>query len=494
MVAAACGDSPARSSTPAPADWAETDGLDLGLGAVSPTLTPSPTSAPLAAVPWDESSGLIAAAGPTGLRLLRPDGTVEAEVATDRVVTQPTWSRDGRRLAATIVGSSGTTSQVAVLDMTTGQATIAAARRPYFFYSWSHDGTRLAALGPGSSGGTALDILDSDGKPTSESSLQGSSLFVAWEPEGRRLLLHAGTRLLLLVDPDSLDDQVDLGIVGADFQAPAWVPGSSEFLYVDSGSGSGDGGVAESDGPDASAGAQAHLRRRGADGGDVADLGPVSGFALMAAHPDGRRVALSLPPTQQASGPDPLESIGAVASSAAPETVRTHFSDQTGSVIDEAEAVIDQAVDQAQSPDGSVDIVDLATSERTRVLDQQGLWLEWSPDGSRLLMAALTPGGSDSIGLTWHTWDGGESTELASFVPTEAFLRNYLPFADQYTETPRLWAPDGTAVAFGAQTESGDVSAVARLDEGGRVESLGTADVAFWSPASAGRAPSDEAG
>ena len=69
-----------------------------------------------------------------------------------------------------------------------------------------------------------------------------------------------------------------------------------------------------------------------------------------------------------------------------------------------------------------------------------------------------------------------------------------MPFADQYTETPRLWSPDGAAVAFGAQTESGDVSAVARLGDGGRVERLGTADVAFWSPASAGRPPSDEAG
>ena len=84
--------------------------------------------------------------------------------------------------------------------------------------------------------------------------------------------------------------------------------------------------------------------------------------------------------------------------------------------------------------------------------------------------------------MSWHIWDGQQSYELARFAPTETFLRDYLRFADQYDETPRLWSPDSDAITFGANTADGDVTAVARLDRAGGMTSLGTSDVSFWSP------------
>ena len=84
--------------------------------------------------------------------------------------------------------------------------------------------------------------------------------------------------------------------------------------------------------------------------------------------------------------------------------------------------------------------------------------------------------------MSWHIWDGRQSYELTRFTPTETFLRDYLPFADQYDETPRLWSPDSDAITFGANTVDGDITAVARLSTAGAMTSLGPSDVSFWSP------------
>ena len=126
-------------------------------------------------------------------------------------------------------------------------------------------------------------------------------------------------------------------------------------------------------------------------------------------------------------------------------------------------------------------IVDLATAERLTVLDRIGLWLEWSPDGRRLLIAASADD-PDGTEMSWHIWDGQQTYELARFAPTDTFFRDYLWFADQYNETPRLWSPDSDAITFGASTVDGDVTAVARLGSASAVTSLGPSDVSFWSP------------
>ena len=462
LMAAACSSPPARSSIPVPVDRAEPEESDPVLDAASSTTVPHTTQADPPTEGPDAIVGLIAAAGPTGLRILRSDGEVVAEIASDQVVTQPTWSRDGRRLAFTLIDPSSGTAQVAVIDTATWVMATAVARRPYFFYSWSHDGSRVAALGPGSSSTTALDILDGTGMLASTATLQSRGLYVAWEPGGRRLLLHAGSQLVLVGDPDSPGEHEDLGTVGADFQAPAWIPGTRDFLYVDSGSQAFNGFARpEADGPDNPAGPQ--LLRRSADSGEIANLGPVNGFALIAVHPEGGRAALSLPPPQLPFVPDPLDGLGDPQPSASLVQTGTRGA-------------------EAQSDRGSVELVDLATGERITVLGQQGHWLEWSPDGRRLLMAGINLADQGGPSLSWHVWDGEQTGEMARFAPTAGFLQRYLPFADQYTETPRLWSPDGAAITFGALIDEGARSAIARLDGTGRVTSLGQADVSFWSP------------
>ncbi|MYB86830.1 MAG: hypothetical protein F4X85_06400 [Acidimicrobiaceae bacterium] len=469
VIAAACSTGPSRSSVPAPADWAseaETDPLagDPSFTAPPTALLPSAEPAPAEespAEPAPDGEGstagplgvsLIAAAGPLGLRLLEPSGEVVGLLGPAHIVTQPTWSRDGLRLAATLIHPATGVSQVAVVDITTGDIATTPTSSPYFFYSWSHDGSRLVALGPSQTGGTAAFILDEAGGPAADVTLQSQSLYVAWEPGGRRLLLHAGHRLLLVNDVDSPRDHSDYGLVGVDFLAPAWVPGTQDFLYVDSyGQAPPDAGEQEL--LDRRATTSPQLLRRNADTGEITDLGPAGLYTMLAVHPSGDRAAISAASHERpALAGDRSET--ASISPTGPET---------------------------GVPAGAVQIVDLATAERLTVLDRIGHWLEWSPDGRHLLIAASSDD-PDSIGMSWHIWDGRQSYELARFAPTATFLRDYFQFADQYDETPRLWSPDSDAITFGANTADGGVAAVARLDSAGAMTSLGPSDVSFWSP------------
>lgn len=374
--------------------------------------------------------GLMAVAGPTGLRILRSDGEVVAELAEGLVVTQPTWSRDGSKLAATVIDPAAGTAEVAVVDAATWEMASARAIRPYFFYTWSHDGRFLAALGPRSGGGTSVDVLDAAGSPAANLSIEGGSMYVAWEPGGDDLLLHADDRLFLVGDLQAVEASADLGRVGTRFQAPAWVPGTRDFVYVE-----GSGDPADTEG---------RLVRRSADTSEAADLGPANGPVNLAVDPRGRRAALSH------SGPLPEP--------------------------DPAGAVTGLALTPVRPE--RVEIVDLDTGQRTPVLDGFGLWLEWSPDGERLLVAGL-----DDSGFAWHVWAGGTLETLSKLAPTETFARNYMAFANQYVETPRLWSPDSRTFGFGA-TDGGRPIAVAIRADGQGASALGSGEVAFWKPGS----------
>ncbi len=131
----------------------------------------------------------------------------------------------------------------------------------------------------------------------------------------------------------------------------------------------------------------------------------------------------------------------------------------------------------ATDPRAAVELVDLATGARTQIMDRIGLWLEWSPTGERLLI-----GVEDRGELAWHVWDGERVEALVRLRPTPTFLQQYLPFADQYVESPRLWSPDGEAFVVSAEID-GQGRAVAVDAETGATVVLGPAQIAFWSPA-----------
>ncbi len=382
--------------------------------------------------PQARLSGLIAVAGPTGLRILKPTGELVVELAEDMVVTQPTWSRAGTSLAATLIDRGSGTAQVAVVDTATWELTATPAYRPYFFYTWNHDGSLLAALGPGRQGGTSVDILDAAGAPAANSPIEGNAMYVAWEPGGDDLLLHADDRLFLLDDPDAVETSAALGVVGTDFQAPSWIPGTRDVLYVDS------------------AGTRGRLLRHNVDTAEIIDLGAAEGFVIFSVHPDGQKAALFQ------EGP----------------IIRPGSGSNDGTALVSAQ----NALVSAQNRSPRVEMVDLVTGNRTPVVETVSVWLEWSPAGERLLVATL-----DGTGFGWHVWADQHLDDLGSFTPTPTFARDYMAFSSQYVESPRLWSPDGSAFGFGAMTDTGPVAAVTEAS-GAWTVNLEAGEVAFWSP------------
>ena len=383
------------------------------------TTTPAPDSADAASVPeLDGLAGRLAIGGLPSLEVVSPDGSpLIAYAGAGQGVSQPTWSRDGDALIATVLdGPSGR-----VLLATEDGVVYESARRPYFFYSWSPTGQYIAALGPGPEG-TTLDILGRDGTPVSEESLSTGSFYLAWEPGGDQLVVHRDRALGLVRDPLDLTTVEPLGEPGQSFLAPAWIPGTREVLIVDE----------RADGN--------RLVRLDVDTAAAVDLGPVNGSIGISVAPDGSRAVL-------AHG----------------------FAGDGGDV-----AVAFRPVADVTAP---TEMIDLATGDRSPMSDQQSLWTEWSPDGSTV--ALLQAGEVEA--LTWVIWSAEGLTGLGDFRPTVTFVRDYVFFSWQFTESPRVWSPDGDAIVYSARVgrENGIWVRPLEADAAVRV-SDGT--VAFWSP------------
>lgn len=303
--------------------------------------------------------------------------------------------------------------EIATVDVRTGRFDTTPAARAYFFFTWSADATSVVGLGLSDDGSAiSADILDRQAINRFEASIDGPALYVSWEPDGRDLLVHAGPRLVLVEAPDE-DGQIrDLGEVGTAFQAASWIPGTRDVLHT----------VAGADGADV------RLARTNVDTRESVDLGPAFGLTQISVHPDGDRAAIGH------AQPDP-------------EGVAT-----------------------------PVELVDLSTGTRSPIGTGPATWLEWSPDGTRLLL--VVPDGSD---LRWNVWDGSSITDLGVYAVSSGFASTYLSFADAYVEAPRLWSPDSKAIVFTELLDGFSTATVLRIDDGSRSR-LGRAEVAFFAP------------
>jgi TolB protein len=100
------------------------------------------------------------------------------------------------------------------------------------------------------------------------------------------------------------------------------------------------------------------------------------------------------------------------------------------------------------APDGTetgVYVQSLDGGPATRVTRTDTIAFFWSPAGDRLL---LLTGDPNSGPFRWRVWQGRERFVGDTFVPSPTFLRDYLPFFDQYAQTITPWAPDGSAFAY----------------------------------------------
>jgi TolB protein len=78
----------------------------------------------------------------------------------------------------------------------------------------------------------------------------------------------------------------------------------------------------------------------------------------------------------------------------------------------------------------------------------------WSPVGDRLLMMRAEFV-DQQLWFRLAVWDGESTQELGRFIPSALFLNQVLPFADQYAQSMRFWAPDGSAFVYAGAGEDG---------------------------------------
>ena len=75
--------------------------------------------------------------------------------------------------------------------------------------------------------------------------------------------------------------------------------------------------------------------------------------------------------------------------------------------------------------------------------------------------------------------ESGNQRQLARFIPTSLFLRQFLPFFDQYSLSHRIWSPDSRALVLPLLDEEGQSRVtVLTLDGERRILALG--DGPFW--------------
>ena len=395
--------------------------VDAGVVAAPSSIS---TTVPSVIAALADLPGSIAVSGAPELGVSLPTGEEDWAAPADTHFSQPTWSRDG---AHTIFfnydpGAVGF-GRIYSVDTESGTWTTAEARRPYFFFSPSYGGDFFAALGPGSSG-TTLDILDSTGQPASDESLDAGSFYLAWEPGGDDLLLHRDATLELVRDPLDLENREPLGEPGQAFLAPSWIPGTREALIATVNP------------------AGNRLIRINVDTGDERDLGEISGSVGIVVSQDGSRALLA---HGAASGADL-----AIASR------------------------------RVQSVTGATEIIDLSTGARELVSPQPVFWAEWARDGSRLALLQAAEDGTAA--MEWVIWEDGSAMGLGIFLPSPSFFRNYVFFAWQFVESPRVWSPDGQALVYGGLGSDGIPGIYVHRIGAEKSDRISDGDVAFWSP------------
>lgn len=127
-------------------------------------------------------------------------------------------------------------------------------------------------------------------------------------------------------------------------------------------------------------------------------------------------------------------------------------------------------------PTGSLTVIDIATRSATEVATRV-VAHRWSPDGQKLLFLRTEESGEG----VWAVWeDGAGTTDLVTFIPTRIFVRDYLPFWDQYARSITPWSPDSDAFTFAGQIADEERPGVYVQDLDGTRERLADGAFSAW--------------
>jgi dipeptidyl aminopeptidase/acylaminoacyl peptidase len=378
--------------------------------------------------------GRIAYVGGQGdIFTVRPDGSERRQLThlggpegvARSTHAWPTWSPDGRLIAATRVDAEdGSVGGLYTLPAGGGEPTrvFAAEGALPFFGAWSPDARAIAILAR-EADGVALHVRRADGAE-GRRLLVGDPLYLAWRPDGRALIAH--------VDGDAGDDPAArVLLLPVDGAPTSRLPAAPNAFRAPAVTRDGRTTLVGAPGPDGRGGVVA-LAAADGSARTLLDGGWAPAFVL---SPRGDRVAV-------------------------------------GRQVEGAPGVLD-----------GVEVVDLDTGAVARWYSGPVVAFFWSPDGARLAWAAVD---WSNVELQWQVAEGpGRGRRIAAFRPSVPF-GSTLAFFDQYAPTTGLWSPDSRALVF-AGWVGGLVDGPSRVwvaDAGAAGDPRAVADgvMASWSP------------
>ncbi|HET8527166.1 MAG TPA: hypothetical protein VFM81_11095 [Actinomycetota bacterium] len=207
-----------------------------------------------------------------------PDGSREVVLAEIEPglseVRQPSWSRDGSRLAWVHLEVNEANALSVSVATSTDQGKKGTESRTLivpFYLSWDPTSSRIAYLGSPSPDQIELGILELAG-PSSGTPLDtGQPFYLSWGPRGDELLVHVGDRGLERLDLDGkLSTVADRP---GTFSVPVWTADGRSFVYASTRAG------------------QQQLVVQDADAVRGRSVLPFEGLITFVVSPDGKRIA-----------------------------------------------------------------------------------------------------------------------------------------------------------------------------------------------------------
>ena len=392
--------------------------------------------------------GNIRSVDQTGARNtpLTEDAGANRAARTAVAYSQPTWAPDGRSLAfartqITARRSLTTSIWVAAGDETEPREVYRSdSLRPIYLY-WSPDSAKLTLLSqPLGSASLELGVIDVTADLYRKLD-QGQPYYWSWLPDNSALITHVGGDVrfnqaarLSLVPLDPSRAKSDFNIPPAGFQAPAVSPDGRYMAYVTaSANGSG-------------------LVLRELQGPDERLLADVPGVAYFAFAAQGARIAVM---TSERPGP---------------------------------------------SADGRLTVFDTAGDADLVLPNDDVIAFFWAPNGRRLayLVPARTDGDEEGLAIDpvfareqGHFYAElrvvnvrrGNSWQVAQFPLSPRFVREQLPYFDQYLRSTSLWSPDSRSLAYPALTADGRPGIFVSPATGTlRPQLVAEGEFAHWSP------------
>ncbi len=406
VVAAAC--------TQAAPERVELPDLDTTTTTVAATTTvPDVTSStttnePMAPPVVIDAPGRLAIVDLSGEVIISAaDGTGQSPVTVNgfQAVHQlPVWSPDGSLLAFA-EGTSEGAFVVIVEDL--GEAKRLPVAGLPFHLQWDDGGARIAILRNDPDTVFAVDVAPATGPEGFSTVGSGAPLYFDWAPAANRIAVHASDTEVGVAE--GLVPSVALDVEVGPYSVPHWTLGGISH-------------VARAD--------DAFELRIVDPGGATRPLVSMASNTQMVADPAGERIAVYVAPVGEE--PDIID------------------------VTDPTVPVVDW---------GAFVVVDVGTGDVTPVAEGEIVAFFWSPDGSKILYFDLD---LDGAGPSWKIWDArtGEVSVYPSLVLGQQFVRQILPFFEQYALSMQLWAPDSSAFAYPAQTGGGTGIFVQSLEGG----------------------------